>query len=116
MVYIHDEEKAHNILVDTLHLQEEKYSSKYLKTLSDEDNPLRPVNDLHKLLKAFMKAHGGYDRKQLQDWMNLFYFITNGPKDSYDKVLKFIELAVNSPKRVKYRDAMCKKGHEIDNS
>ena len=40
--------------------------------------------------------------------MNLFWFIVNEPKDKYDKVLKFIELAIDSPKRVKYRDVMSK--------
>ena len=36
-------------------------------------------------------------------------FIMNDPKDKYDKVLKFIEMAVLSPKRVRYRDAMSSK-------
>ena len=60
-------------------------------------------------MKRFIRQHGSYDRDNLQNWMNLFYFIVNDPKDKYDKVLKFIELAINSPKRVKYRDVMCKK-------
>ena len=47
--------------------------------------------------------------KNLQDWMNLFWFIMNEPKDRYDKVLKFIKMAIMSPKRVKYRDALSKK-------
>ena len=37
------------------------------------------------------------------------WFIMNDPKDKYDKVLKFIEMAVLSPKRVRYRDAMSSK-------
>lgn len=41
--------------------------------------------------------------------LNLFWFIMNDPKDKYDKVLKFIEMAVLSPKRVRYRDAMSSK-------
>ena len=113
---IHDEEKSHNILVKTLHLQEEKYSSKELKELSDKDNPLQPVNQLHGLMKRFMRMHGSYEREHIQDWMNLFYFIMNEPKDKYDKVLKFIQLAVYSTKRVKYRDAMCKKDYEYHDS
>ena len=48
--------------------------------------------------------------------MNLFYIMMNEPKDKYDKVLKFIQLAVYSPKRVKYRDAICKKGNEYRDS
>ena len=48
--------KSHNILVKTLHLQEEKYSSKELKELSDKDNPLQPVNQLHGLMKRFRQC------------------------------------------------------------
>ncbi len=84
--------------------------------MDDKDNPLQPVNELHALMKRFMRMHGSYQREHLQDWMNLFYFIMNDPKDKYDKVLKFIQLAVDSPKRVKYRDTMCKKDHEYHNS
>lgn len=78
------------------------------KSLKDKDNPLYKVNHLHLLLKQFMRAHGGYDREHLQDWMNLFWFIMNDPQDKYDKVLKFIKIAVMSPQRVKYRDIMSK--------
>ena len=53
-----------------------------------------------------MRQHGSYYRDNLQDWMNLLWFILNEPYDRYAKVLRFIELAINSPTRVKYRDAM----------
>ncbi len=113
---IHDEEKSHNILVESLNLNEERYSSIEIKKLEDDKNPLQPVNHLHSLLKRFMRMHGSYERNNLQDWMNLFYFIMNEPHDKYDKVLKFIELAVLSPKRVKFREVMSKKGHEYHDS
>lgn len=103
---IHDKEKSHNSLVKKLNLVSITYSSKELKDIKDEDNPLKPVNDLHSLTKSFMKQHGSYNRDNLQDWMNLLWFILNKPNDKYAKVLKFIELAINSPKRVKYREAM----------
>lgn len=106
---IHDDEKSHNILVQELELYSVSYSSLEIKELKDKDNPLYKVNHMHFLLKRFIKSHGGYDREHLQDWLNLFWFIVNDPKDKYDKVLKFIELAINSPKRVKYRDVMSKK-------
>lgn len=106
---IHDDEKSHNVLIEDLELKNESYSSIELKKMNDKENPLYPVNHLHLLLKKFMREHGGYDREYLQDWMNLFWFIMNEPKDKYDKVLKFIRLAIISPKRVKYRDVMCKK-------
>ena len=93
-------------MVDKLNLISEAYSSEELRNIEDKDNPLAPVNDLHALAKNFMRQHGSYNRDNLQDWMNLLWFILNKPFDKYAKVLKFIELAINSPKRVKYRDAM----------
>ena len=108
---IHDKEKSHNVLVDKLHLTSIVYSSEELKNLKDKDNPLDPVNDLHSLSKRFMKEHGSYNRDNLQDWMNLLWFILNEPNDKYAKVLKFIDLAINSPARVKYREAMKGKEH-----
>lgn len=106
---IHDDEKSHNILIEELDLKNISYSSAKIKKLKDKENPLYPVNHLHLLAKQFIRSHGGYDREHLQDWMNLFWFIVNEPKDKYDKVLKFIELAINSPKRMKYREVMSKK-------
>lgn len=103
---VHDKKKSHNILADKLNLISEAYSSEELKNIEDKDNPLAPVNSLHALAKSFMRQHGSYNRDNLQDWMNLLRFILNEPYDKYAKVLKFIELAINSPKRVKYRDAM----------
>ena len=64
------------------------------------------INDLHMLAKCFIRQHGSYNRDDLQDWMNLLWFILNKPNDKYAKVLKFIELAINTPTRVKYREAM----------
>ena len=85
------------------------YPTTETKGLSDKDNLLYPLNNLHLLLKQFIRNHGTYDREHLQDWLNLFWFIMNEPKDKYDKVLKFIEMAVLSPKKVRYRDAMSSK-------
>ena len=53
-----------------------------------------------------MRQHESYNRDNLQEWMNLLWFILNEPYDKYTKVLRFIELAINSPTRVKYRDVM----------
>ncbi len=67
------------------------------------------INEIHSLAKRFMRAHGGYDRDNLQDYMNLISFILNEPNDRYEKVDLLINMALNSPKRVKYRDVMSKK-------
>lgn len=106
---IHDGDNSHQILIDTLNLESIVYSTKETNGLKDEDNPLYKINHQHSLLKRFMREHGGFNRNELQDWMNLFWFIQNGPQDRYDKVLEFIKLAIISPKRMKYRDVMSKK-------
>ena len=65
------------------------------------------LEELHEII--IQRNHGAYDREHLQDWLNLFWFIMNEPKDKYDKVLKLIEMAVLSPKKVRYWDAMSSK-------
>lgn len=107
---IHDGDNSHQVLVDKLSLKSIVYTTAQTKKLNDKDNPLNPINQEHSKLKRFMREHGGFDREHLQDWLNLFWFIQNGPKDRYDKVLSFIKLAIMEPKRVKYRDVMSKKG------
>ena len=105
---IHDGERSHGILVRKLNLTETVYSTQETKGLSDKDNPLDPVNDIHSLAKRFMKEHGGYNRDDLQDWMNLIWFIFSKPDNRYEKIDKFINLALCASKRVKFRDVMCK--------
>ena len=36
--------------------------------------------------------------------MNLFWLLTNGPKDKMDKVKWFLEMALPKEIRIKYRD------------
>lgn len=109
---IHDGERSHGILIRRLNLTEEYYKTDYTKRLKDEDNPLKPINHIHALAKRFMREHGGYDRNNLQDWMNLLVFIFSQPKNRYEKITKFIEMALDSPKKVKYRDVIKYKRHK----
>lgn len=106
---IHDGDNSHDVLIERLQLKSEVHTTDETKGMKDDSNPLYRVNHCHDLLKRFMKAHGGYDRDNLQDWLNLFWFMTNGPEDRYDKVLRFIELAISAPKVVRFRDVMLKK-------
>ncbi len=106
---IHDGERSHGILIRKLNLKSIVYDTTTTKGLSDKDNPLYPINHYHYLMKRFMRAHGGYNRENLQDWLNLFWFISNEPKDKYEKVLKFIQLAISAPIKLKYRDVFSKK-------
>lgn len=97
-------EKSQNILVERLGLKNEVYDSSKLKELPDSNNPLEPINRLHDMLTKFMANHGGFDRREIQDWLNLFWFISNGPKDKYDKVLLFLKMAIQKRCMVRYRD------------
>ena len=106
---IHDGEKSHSVLIEKLKLTSIVYDADEIKKLPDKDNPLDPINEIHSLAKRFMRTHGGYNRDNLQDFMNLISFILNDPKDRYEKVDKFINMALSSPKRVRYRDVMSKK-------
>jgi len=107
---IHDGERSHSILIDKLGLASVVYKTDELNSLEDKDNPLDPINEIHSLAKRFMKAHGGYNRKNLQDFMNLISFILNEPKDRYEKIDLFINMALLEPQTVRYRDVMSKKG------
>ena len=109
---IHDGERSHGVLIRNLNLTEEVYKTAYTLNLKDEDNPLDPINRLHALAKRFMKSHGGYNRDNLQDWMNLIWFILSKPQNRYEKIRKFFNIAVCTHKRVKYRDVMSKKSDE----
>ena len=111
-VLIHDGERSHGVLIRKLNLTSIVYSAEETKGLKDEDNPLDPINDLHGLAKRFMREHGGYDRSNLQGWMNLIWFILSEPYNRYEKIRNFIEIAICTHKVVKYREVFCKKRYK----
>jgi len=101
---IHDEESAHKKLVKELSLKSVSYASKDLKKLSDADNPMNPVNCAHDILKKFLNAHSGFNRDDMQGYLNLFAFVTNPPNDMLEKVENVIKLAFQNPKLLRYRE------------
>ncbi len=78
---IHDMEKSHGLLAETLELKSRTYNSNDLKGVPDKDNPLNPINQACARLKKFFKAHPGFDRDLMQDYLNLFTFFDNPPAD-----------------------------------
>ena len=100
-ILIHDEQLAHAKLVLELSLESMTYSSKYLKDLSDKDNP---VTRCHDILKKFLNAHSSFNRDNLQGYLNLFAFVTNPPVEMLEKVELVIKLAFQNPKLLRYRD------------
>lgn len=101
---IHDKEITHRKLVEKLNLTSETYSSKNMKGVADSENPLYPVNRIHSLLKMFLNAHSGFNRDELQGYLNLYSFVINPPIDYLEKVEKLIKLVFENPKLLRYRE------------
>ena len=75
---VHDNGKAHGMLIDKLKLVDEAYDATEIKKLPDEDNPLSRVNEVQARLKNFLYAHNSFDRDSMQGYLNLFSFVCPG--------------------------------------
>lgn len=100
---IHDGDNSHRKLIASLGHSETIYTTKETKGLKDADNPLNPINQQHRMLKRFLNAHSGFKREQLQDYLNLFSFISSEPVDMYEKIELLLNLALRSSKILRYR-------------
>lgn len=108
---IHDDEKSHRKLVEELNLVDESYKSSYLKKLNDKDNPLRPINHQCDLIRQFLNTHSGFDRDDLQDYLNLYCFMNSNPRNKLKKVNLLLNLALTTKVSLKYRELF-----EVDSS
>lgn len=92
---IHDKEESHSALISRLGLTEESYDSRKLKGIPDKDNPLDRVNELCNLLQQFLSSsHSGFNRDDIQNYLNLFSVMVNPPKNKYEIVKKILELVL----------------------
>ena len=101
---VHDKEAAHKKLVSSLGLISQEYHAKDLKGLKDSENPLNPINTIHDSLKKFLNAHSGFNRDNLQGYLNLFAFVRNPPHEPLEKVARILVLAFENPKSLRYRE------------
>ena len=101
---VHDMEGAHDVLVSRLELRSERHNSKLLKGLPDKDNPLEPVNRICYLLKCFLGAHSGFDRDDLQGYLDLFSVAVNEPSNKLEKVAMVLDRAMRCPKTLRFRE------------
>lgn len=106
---IHDDEKGHKELIKLLNLKDTSYSSADLKLMSDAENPLRPINHLIDLIRQFLNSHSGFERENLQDYLNLFCFMYCGNEDKLEKVEKLLQIALCSHATLKFRTLFEKK-------
>jgi transposase-like protein len=101
---IHDREAAHTKLIRDLSLNSVAYASSDLKGLPDKDNPMNPVNRAHDILKKFLNAHSGFNRDDIQGYLNLFAFVSNPPGNLLEKVELVIKTAFENPRLLRFRD------------
>jgi hypothetical protein len=101
---VHDMEKAHRKLVEKLELKEEVYNSKLISKLDDADNPLVKVNRLCYLVKRFLDSHSGFDRDDLDGYLNLFSVMMNQPANKMEKAALLLNRAMDNPKTLRFRD------------
>ncbi len=106
---IHDKEKSHNILISTYSLTSEAYDGNDLKKVDDQKKPLNPINKMILFLKKFLNSHPGFDRDDLQNYLNLFSFIMNENKSPLEKIKKMVYLSLHTTISLKYRDYYRKK-------
>ena len=79
---------SHNILIKELDLKEEFYKATTPNKVKDEDNPLRKVNHHCANIRDFLDAHPGFNRDELQDYLNLYSFKYNTKGTNLEKVEK----------------------------
>ena len=101
---VHDNENTHSKLIDELSLKSIVHQSNDLKGLEDKDNPLNPINQVHRMLKLFLYSHRSFNRDTLQGYLNLFTFVFNPPHNPMEKVEKLLNRAFSMSKTLRYRD------------
>ena len=101
---VHDMEVGHRRLVRELGLKEELHNSKLTVRLPDKDNPMREVNRLCGLLKGFLNSHSGFDRDDLDGYLDLFSVMMNPPAHKMEKAALVLDRAMVTPKTLRFRD------------
>lgn len=105
---IHDKDKTHKILVQLLNLNDVSYDGSKIKKLEDKDNPLTPINKQIDFIRKFLNAHSGFDRNDLQDYLNIYAFMVNEGKAPLEVVERLIQFALNHKIAYKYRTMFTK--------
>ena len=55
-----------------------------------------------------MCMHGKYTREDLQDLVNLIWFVLSKANSGYEKTDLFLKMALSAPGKVRYRNRMAK--------
>lgn len=103
-ILVHNMEHAHTVLVSRLSLIDEQHNAKTLKNLPDDLNPLKPVNRLCYMTDRFLESHSGFNRTNLQGYLNLLHVAMNPPENKLEKVAMVLDRAMRYPNTLRFRD------------
>lgn len=101
---VHDMEGAHAVLVDRLSLKSEAHNARLLRGVPDDLNPLQPVNRMCYLVQYFLRCHSGFDRDDIQGYLDLFSVAMNAPSDKLEKAALVLDRAMLCPNTLRFRD------------
>lgn len=101
---VHDMERSHAAVVRELGLDEERHNAADIKGLPDRDNPLRAVNRLCFLAETFLNSHSGFDRGDIQGYLDLLSVMMNPPETKMEKAAMVLDRAMRCTKTLRYRD------------
>lgn len=56
------------------------------------------------MLKLFLNSHSGFDRDDLEGYLDLFWVAMNPPSTKMEKAAFVLDLAMRNPKSLTYRE------------
>ncbi|MDR0500664.1 MAG: hypothetical protein LBG97_05400, partial [Coriobacteriales bacterium] len=62
------------------------------------------VNRICFLLKSFLMSHPGFDRDDMQGYLDLFHVMMNKPVDKMEKAALVLDRAMRYPKTIRFRE------------
>ena len=108
-ILIHDEELSHSKLIRELELTSHAYKASGRKTKQASMKELQPINDECRKLKYFLSKHKGINKDNIQDYLNLYSFITNckmKDENLYFASNLLLKLLFLSDETIKFRDVI----------
>ena len=114
-----DEDNSFLQLAQEQKLKVFSYNSEYLKTLTDDNNPIQPVNDAILLISEFLNKHKDFNREELQDYLNIICYNNIKGINKLNGAEILLEYILNNSfetvKTLKYREYYKKRVNNIKN-
>lgn len=106
---VDDADPSHGAIEEALGIPRKSYPGRLTKGMDDSENPLRPINSLHREFKRLMAAHGGFDRNNIIGYCNLASFMFAHRGDKAAMVMDLLEMSIACKKVLRYRETLQKR-------